>query len=397
MHTEYLSSIQDIDEAIWDSLWPADYPFTRHTFLSALENAGTTTRKTGWQPCHILVRDSHRVRAAMLLYEKSHSYGEYVFDWGWADAYQMAGLNYYPKLLSAVPFTPTTGPRIGIVPSVDHQHQEDIVNTLHESLRSRLISIAGSGYHCLFPDALNRRLLSATGCIERQGCQFQWFNQNYADFDDFLGCFSSRKRKNIRRERGRVQQQGVVLQMRDASELTMEEWQQFTRLYQTTYLKRSGHTGYLNLNFFLAVAQAMPKQVLLCTAHYAHTGASMIAAALYFRDNTTLYGRYWGASENIDALHFEACYYQGIDYAIQQRLKRFDPGAQGEHKIQRGFTPVKTCSYHWLQHPGFFAAAREFVDQESRFNNSYCDDGRRYLPFRAGEELVNDSILLSED
>lgn len=396
MHTEFLNSITDIDPLAWDSLWPADYPFTRHAFLQALESSKSTTRKSGWQPCHMLVRDGDVVQAALVLFEKSHSYGEYVFDWGWADAYERAGMSYYPKLLSAIPFTPATGPRLGFNIRSTSEQRRDLTAVMHDAVRKRLSLIAGSGFHCLFPDARNRLLLAASGCVERQGCQFHWFNRDYTDFDGFLSSFSSRKRKNIRRERSKVAEQHIVMQMRSAAALSDSEWQQFALLYQNTYLKRSGHTGYLNIDFFLAVARAMPEQVLLCSAHRRSTDTDMLAAALYFRDNTTLYGRYWGAREEVDGLHFEACYYQGIDYAIKHGLQRFDPGAQGEHKIQRGFTPVKTCSYHWLQHPGFFAAAREFVDQESVFNNSYCEDGRRYLPFREGERLVDDSVLLTE-
>lgn len=395
MHAEFVSSIAEIEAAQWNALWPSDYPFTQHAFLLALEASGSTSAQTGWQPRHVQVKRQGKLLAAMVLYEKTHSYGEYVFDWGWADAYSRAGLAYYPKLLCAIPFTPATGPRMGFCEQLTAEEQHLCTDVLSAAVTERLAAIQGSGFHCLFPSVQNRQLLAGR-YSERQGCQFHWFNRDYTTFDDFLASFASRKRKNIKRERRKMQAQGICLQMRTASDVSDDDWRVFAALYQRTYFKRSGHQGYLNKDFFQRVARQMPQQVLMCSAHSENLQSPMLAAALYFRDSTTLYGRYWGACSDIDGLHFETCYYQGIDYAIAAGLQRFDPGAQGEHKIQRGFTPVKTCSYHWLEHPGFRSAVDEFVLEERTHNDNYCEDARRYLPFKEGEPLIEADFLLTD-
>lgn len=396
MQIEFVSSICDVPAADWQRLWPGDYPFIQHGFLRALETSGSVCAQTGWQPCHLMVKADQQWLAAMPLYEKTHSYGEYVFDWGWAEAYQHAGLNYYPKLLNAVPFTPATGPRVGFAPALSAAERERILALLLEAVGNRLDAVAGSGFHSLFPDAGLRAQWMARGLIERQGCQFHWFNDNYRSFDDFLLRFNSRKRKSLRRERQKVQAQDLRLQMRSAGSLSLQEWDVFYALYHRTYFKRSGRQGYLNREFFRQVVEAMPDQVLLASAHHETLDNEMLAGALYFRDGTTLYGRYWGTKIDVDGLHFETCYYQGIDYAIAHQLQRFDPGAQGEHKIQRGFTPVKTCSFHEIRHPGFREAVVDFCRQERDQTAAYCADGRTYLPFREGEPLVDENCLLGE-
>ncbi|WP_045856125.1 GNAT family N-acetyltransferase [Teredinibacter purpureus] len=394
MQATFINSITDINEHTWAALWPEAHPFTRYGFLAALETSGSTTAESGWQPCHLLIHNNQTLIAALPLYEKTHSYGEYVFDWGWADAYQRAGLEYYPKLLNAIPFTPATGPRMAFSSDLNTLQYSECMAVIEEAIAQRLCDLNGSGFHCLFPSASNRSLFSPTRYAQRQGTQFHWFNQGFTCFDQFLESFSSRKRKNIKRERQKVCAQNIQFAMRKGGDVSASDWRIFSMLYQTTYLKRSGHAGYLNEDFFCRIAKAMPESIVLCSAHGESLENPMLAAALYFRDDTTLYGRYWGAREEVDGLHFETCYYQGIDYAIAQGLQRFDPGAQGEHKIQRGFTPVKTCSYHYLVNKQFHQAVETFVGEELQQNHAYCTDARTYVPFKDGHTLMDDDMLL---
>ncbi len=394
MHIVFLNSIFDIDDTTWDPLWSCAYPFVQHAFLAALEDAGCTTKETGWTPCHLLVQDNEQTIAAMPLFQKSHSYGEYVFDWAWADAYHKAGFEYYPILLNAIPFTPATGPRIAIATHLTEQQTQQCMTLIEQSLKARLVEIKGSGIHCLFPNTDSKHLLKSTSLIERQACQFHWFNQDFDVFSDFLNTFTSRKRKAIKRERKKVQDQRIIHQFRPAEDISPEHWQVFYALYQNTYYKRSGRPGYLTLNFFMQIAKKLPTQVLMATAHLESKDNEILAAALYFRDDDTLYGRYWGTKVNVDGLHFETCYYQGIEYAIEHKLKRFDSGAQGEHKIQRGFTPVITSSYHSLLHTEFQEAVKAFTVEEKTHNHAYCQNARSYLPFKAEVKLAPENILL---
>lgn len=403
VHSILLNSINDINQCEWDALWPEDYPFTQHAFLAALENTGCTTAKTGWTPKHLIilsneqaVLDKKNVLAIMPLYEKSHSYGEYVFDWGWADAYQRNGLPYYPKLLNAIPFTPATGPRLAFAPHLNAEKTQSCLALIDKTIQQQLIDIGGSGFHSVFTDIQSRSHMSTFNHMERQGCQFHWFNQNYKNFDDFLATFNSRKRKNLKKERKKVADQNIKIQFRSAEEISTDEWEKFYQLYQRTYFKRSGRAGYLSCDFFQSIAKAMPKHILLATAHQNSFDEPMLAAALYFRDKTTLYGRYWGTQEDIDGLHFETCYYQGIEFAIKHELERFDPGAQGEHKIQRGFTPIITSSYHKIMHPGFQQAIAEFIQEEKQQNHHYCINGRSYLPFKEDACNIAPDILIKK-
>lgn len=388
---KFLSSIADISELSWDGLWRSDYPFVQHRFLRLLEKSGSTTRSSGWLPHHLVYQDGDKLLAAVLLYSKSHSYGEYVFDWAWADASERAGLNYYPKLLSAVPFTPAVGPRIALSDTLSDEASQAVLASVLDKLRDTMMDKGFSSAHILFPNANNRSLLQHSGYCERQGCQFHWFNHAYTDFDHFLDGLTSRKRKSIRKERNKVLAEDIQLEMRRAGDVSKHDWQVFFGLYHRTYLKRSGRPGYLTEGFFLKLAEIFPDQVRLCCAY---RDGRMIAGALYFCDAETLYGRYWGAEDEFDGLHFEACYYQGIEFAIAQGLKRFDPGAQGEHKIQRGFVPVKTSSFHFMAHPGLHRAVAAFVSEEQEHNQAYVLDGRAYLPFKEGVKLQDSDCLL---
>lgn len=390
MSIRALNSINEITENAWDALWP-DYPFTRHAFLAALENSACTNKQSGWQVQHLVYERDQHILAAMPLYLKYDSWGEYVFDWSWAEAYQSHGFDYYPKLLSAVPFTPTTGPRLGFAATLPADETQNIAEAfMHFCLRSDVVGQA-SGFHLLFPNAENAAQIKPAGLLERYGYQFHWFNQGYSCFEDFLAGFASRKRKNLKREREKVARAGLEIVIEEGEQISAERWQTFFIFYHTTYLKRSGCYGYLNQDFFQQLGRALKNQVVLISALKADTPVAM---ALYFRDNETLYGRYWGCEKEIDFLHFELCYYQGIEYAIKHQLKRFDPGAQGEHKIQRGFTPVYTCSYHKLANPMFERAIANFLREEKQHLQFYMREARRALPFREDVPQVNEHILL---
>lgn len=383
-HSTFISSIDDISSHYWDTLWPNNYPFTRHAFFKALEQSESTNKENGWQPHHLLIfkKDNKQPIACCPLFLKTNSYGEYVFDWSWADAYQRSGLDYYPKLLNAAPFTPATGPRFGFLANIDSTQKTELLHFILENIQNCLVDINGSSFHCLFPSSINETDLNSLNkemrLLKREGCQFHWFNADYQDFDDFLIDCVSRKRKMIRKERKKVFNQKIHIEILSAHETTEQDWHTFYGLYHRTYLKRSGRPGYLGKSFFNDLAKTMPDQLLLAKATL---DDNFIAGAVYFKDEETLYGRYWGTMQDIDGLHFETCYYQGIEYAIKHKLKRFDPGAQGEHKIQRGFIPTKTCSYHWLAHPDFHYAVADFLEKEKSYNEAYMIDGMNYLPF----------------
>lgn len=380
MQLSFIDSIHQIGANDWNRLSDnSQYPFLQHAFLSALEDSGSTTVGTGWEPHHLLVRDRGQLCAAVPLYRKTHSYGEYVFDWAWADAYQRSGRHYYPKLVTAIPFTPASGPRFLLANSVE---DECLLPMLTSAITEEALSLGASSWHCLFPETSVSEQLAARGFSRRLGCQFHWFNRGYRDFDDFLESFASRKRKNLKKERRRVVEQGIELVVKSGDEVTQSEWDLFYQLYHLTYFKRSGRQGYLGPDFFHRLAESMPASIVLVVAYQE---GEMIAAALNFRDREYLYGRYWGCKQEFNFLHFEACYYQGIDYAIQHGLKRFDPGAQGEHKIQRGFTPVATWSNHWIAEPLFKDAIDDFLQREQASVSAYIADAESYLPFKKGD------------
>ena len=392
MSTRFLESILSIKKQDWNALWP-DYPFTRHEFLSALEVNHCTSEKTGWKPLHLVIEDNNKLLAALPLFIKSDSWGEYVFDWAWADAYHRSGLDYYPKLLNAIPFTPATGPRIGFDKTLSSKNKQQLSWALFDACKEKNDEISGSGFHCLFPQKTQLEYFKGLNLHQRTGCQFHWFNQNFNSFEEFLNTFNSRKRKALKKERQKVQDAKVEIEILSGKEISEEYWHTFFIFYHTTYLKRSGRYGYLTKEFFLDIAESMPDSIVLIVAK---KHGSAVAMALYFRDKYTLYGRYWGCSEDIDCLHFELCYYQGIEYAIKNRLQRFDPGAQGEHKIQRGFTPVYTTSFHCLNNDSFNQAVGEFVKTEKLHLQDYLKETRKQMPFKDGFQSVNENILLTE-
>ena len=373
---EFLGSLGQIAASDWNAVAGIDYPFGRHEFLYGLEQTGCASADTGWQPCHLLLRDEVGILAVMPTYLKSHSYGEYVFDWSWADAWQRSGLDYYPKLVSAIPFTPATGPRLSTRPGTDQAMAWDAaLGAIRQFAHRQGIS----SWHLLFPEEAVASHLLRAGVHRRTATQFHWYNEGYTCFEDFLAGFTSRKRKSLRRERARVAEQGLTLKTLCGAEIGQEQWLQFHRFYQQTYAKRSGHGGYLTREFFTETAPHLGDQVVMVLACLEQRP---VAGALYFRSNDTLYGRYWGCEREYDCLHFEACYYQGIEYCIAEGLRRFDPGAQGEHKIQRGFRPVPTWSNHWIADPRLSAAVGEFTRSEAQHNEAYLREASTLLPFR---------------
>ncbi len=377
---EFIDTLSAIAAVEWNAVTGVDYPFTRHEFLNTLEQTGCADRSSGWQPQHVLVKRDKRLIAVMPLYLKYDSYGEYVFDWSWADAYRRHGRRYYPKLLCAIPFTPATGPRLCVV---DGEDTDAVAAQIIAELRQRMVRADISSLHILFPQpALHDALLNA-GLSARMGAQYHWFNRNFSSFDDFLATFNSRKRKNVRKERARIAEQGLQLRVLEGNEITTEHWHVFYRFYALTYAKLSGHRGYLSEQFFLSIGTLMCEQIVMSLAY---CGNEPVAGALYFRDSKTLYGRYWGCVREFDGLHFEACYYQGIDYCIRNGLQHFDPGAQGEHKIQRGFAPIETFSYHWIKDNDFRAAIDDFLEREQRAVAIHLREASTALPFKSGEE-----------
>jgi len=385
----FVSSIEEIGRERWNALTGTSNPFTRYEFLHALETTGCTTAQSGWQPYHAVVyggtegnegtgesdEDFPPVLAVMPLYLKTNSWGEYVFDWSWANAYQSYGFDYYPKFVTAVPFTPSFGRRIFIAQS---QGQAALLNLIVEKTREKAEVLGASSWHVLFPLEEEYESLSELGLLTRIATQFHWQNRGYGNFDDFLNDLNSRKRKSIRKERKQVSEQGIRFRVTEGDAISDEQWADFYLYYQTTYLTR-GMQGYLKRTFFKTIAKTMPEQLFLVNA--VKDGRD-IAAALFFKNEEKLFGRYWGCRNEYQFLHFETCYYQGLDYAIEHGLQIFDAGAQGEHKIQRGFRPVTTYSNHWIGNPGFSDAIANFLREERPHILGYQRDASSLLPFR---------------
>ncbi|WP_367113499.1 GNAT family N-acetyltransferase [Zhongshania sp.] len=379
LQLEFVDAIAEIAECDWNRAAACDYPFTRFEFLHALEASGAVAPDRGWQAHHLIIRRQDQLVGVMPLYIKTHSYGEYVFDWSWADAYQRHGRPYYPKLLAAIPFTPATGPRLCLI---NEGERNDIVAALAVALPKHANDIGASSVHILFSKAEMAAMWSQHGLMQRIGPQYHWYDRDYGDFEGFLAAFSSRKRKGLRKERRVVAEQGLDLQVLTGAEISAAQWRFFFHCYQLTYAKRSGHGGYLPEAFFTELATSMPEHLVMVLASH---GDEPVAVALNFRDQHTLYGRYWGCIREYEFLHFEACYYQGIEYCLREGLRHFDPGAQGEHKIQRGFTPILTYSNHWLADDDFSAAVQRFLDEEQVHIGNYLREASEMLPFKKAD------------
>ena len=372
MSVDIVSTLADIDPAQWNRLAGGN-PFLRHEFLHALHETGCACEETGWAPRYLVAWEKNRnnhLAGAMPLYVKSHSRGEYVFDWAWADAYQRHGLEYYPKLLSAIPFTPVTGPRI--------LAKSDAVA---ESLAAHVLEVArdsnASSLHCLFPTSAQAALLAGKGMMLRHGVQFHWVNEGDASFDQYLARMNHTKRKKIKQERRRVREAGITFRWLEGAAISGEDWAFFARCYTRTY-REHRNTPYLNLDFFQRIGKTMPQNLLLVVAE---RNGNPIAASFNMVGANHLYGRYWGAIEHHPMLHFETCYYQVLEYCIARGIAVFEGGAQGEHKMARGLMPVQTCSAHWLAQPQFAAAVEAFLVREKKGIAGYLDELQEHTPF----------------
>lgn len=374
------SRLSELDRDQWQALRHSRYPFLDYDFLLALESSGSIGQETGWLPYYIVAyndTESDPIEWIVPAFIKTHSYGEYVFDWSWAEAYQHHGLAYYPKLLCAVPFTPSTGPRLLHGPNTSAEQLWPNITALLDQLCEQQ---SLSGWHINFLPTTHALAITDEQHqpAMRHGCQFHWHNRGYTDFDHYLDTFTSRKRKSVRKERQKITQQGIQIHRKTGTEISTDDIEFFYQCYQMTYAQRRSR-GYLNVDFFRQLLRDMSSQMLLVLAHDNDTP---VAAALYFFDEHCLYGRYWGSLVDADALHFEACYYQGIEFCIERKLTRFDPGTQGEHKISRGFEPITTYSLHRLQHSDFHHAVHDFVHQEQQHIAQYQQQARSLLPFK---------------
>jgi predicted N-acyltransferase len=348
------ASISDVPAADWDALTGTGQPFIRHGFLAALETSASAGAAQGWQPAHLLLHDATgELVAAAPLYLKDHSFGEFVFDFAWADAYHRIGLPYYPKLVNAVPFTPVAGPRLL---ARDDRSRRALAGALAE-LPARL---GVSSLHSLFGDKASTAAMAGADAHTRRGCQYRWFNRDYADFDAFLAQLSAKRRKEIRRERRRVQEMGITVRAHRAGEIPAGLWSTLYSFYGRTYAVR-GQAPYLSPEFFAELTARMADQALFFVAWH---GDAPVGMAFMMRGGDTLYGRHWGCANDYHSLHFETCYYAGIEYCIEQGLACFDAGVQGEHKIRRGFEPVPTWSTHVIADPQMSRAVGDFVARE---------------------------------
>ncbi|MBZ0332991.1 GNAT family N-acetyltransferase [Marinobacter sp. AL4B] len=369
------ASIADIPQAEWQRLAGFENPFLRYEFFQALETSGCTRPETGWTPSHLVFRRNGHICGVAPAYLKSHSMGEYVFDWGWAEAYQRHGLPYYPKLLIAVPFTPSQGPRLLLDEDARAQLTPAALDKLLTNLTAQL---GGHSWHLLFPNSADQSLLSNDQELHRIGCQFHWHNRDYQCFDDFLAELTSRKRKSIRKERRQVAEQDIGFRHIHGRDISDQVLSAFYLFYQATYLKR-GQQPYLNKAFFEHLRESLPEHLHVIMAI---RDGEMIAGALFLTSDSTLYGRYWGCLDEYNHLHFETCYYQGIELSLELGLQHFDAGAQGEHKLVRGFEPVITHSWHGILHPGFRDAVADFTREEAVQVNGYFNDAHSVLPYR---------------
>jgi predicted N-acyltransferase len=365
--TTTINSLSDIEPSEWNALNHDNSPFLRHEFLIALEQHDAVGQRYGWLPRFIIVRDpSGKLAGAMPLYEKDNSYGELVFDWAWADAYQRHGIPYYPKLVSAIPYTPATGQRL-----LSRDNQQDIQQHLIESALDICKASGYSSLHCLFTTTDQLKLMQAAGMSSRTDVQYHWHNKNYENFTAFLGTLKNTKRKKIKQERRRVNDKGVEFRILHGNELSADQWTDVYRFYALTFSMKSGYAT-LNQGFWQCVGKTMGAQIVIVMAYLDNKA---IACAINFRSDRVLYGRHWGCdpthNREISGLHFETCYYQGIEYAISHGLQRFEPGAQGEYKMSRGFDPCITYSAHWMSHPEFRDAINQFLEREGRAVDQY--------------------------
>ncbi|MDP5133703.1 MAG: GNAT family N-acetyltransferase [Paraglaciecola sp.] len=375
----FVNSIEQIGPVLWQEFTLTTNPFCQYEFLHALETSESVGADTGWSPLHLVIYQNNHVICLVPLYKKFHSYGEYVFDFAWANTYKQYGLTYYPKLVSAIPFTPVTGPRIMHKPDCE---LAEVTKLVCRVINEKMQLDGLSSMHWLFVDLMTNKALQTQKQMARYTVQFQWFNRSYLDFDSFLATMNSRKRKSIRAERNKVAQAGITIERLTGDKLNAENMDFFYHCYQQTYLKRSGHTGYLTQAFFSTLFTTMHSNLMLVEAR---RGDEPIASTLFFYDDNQLYGRYWGAIEEVSQLHFECCYYQGIEFCIERGLAEFNPGTQGEHKILRGFEPIYCYSNHQLKEQAFHDAVGRFIEEEATRIEQYKQNATALLPFKKRE------------
>ena len=376
MQIKFIDSIESIEKKAWDSIVNTDYPFLKHSFFLALEKAGCLTPETGWHPFYLLLFEKKSLMGLMPLFLKTNSSGEFIFDWSWADAYYRNGLNYYPKLVCSIPFTPASGPRLCLKEGID---RPKVIELILKEIMRLSDNIELSSLHILYPENSEKDDFYLSGFSLRTSNSFHWFNNNYKCFNNFLDDFTSRQRKNLKKERLKISSQGISMLKIPGQEITEEMWERFYTFYQRTYLIRGGQ-GYLNLDFFKLIGEMMPESLLMIMA--VNPNNEFVAGALNFFDKNSLYGRYWGSLKDYDSLHFETCYYQGIEYCIDNQIQKFDPGVQGEHKIKRGFCPVETHSAHWIKDEQFKQAIDNFLRKEKQHIKSYNKSCIELLPFK---------------
>lgn len=374
-------SINAFDPSAWNRLAGGSNPFVRHEFLSALETHRCVGEGTGWLPQHLAVHDGERLVGAAPQYLKYNSYGEFVFDWAWADAYERAGLRYYPKLVIAVPYTPAAGPRLLALAGASG---DSAINVLVDGSLAYAREQGVSSLHWLFTEPADTRRLEAAGLLRRTGCQYHWHNPGYRDFHDFLDSLTSKRRKEIRRERRAVREAGLRIEVLKGSEVTEAQWTHYYHFYRSIFDRKWGMPT-LTAGFFRQIGEALGENVILVLAR--HEGR-YIAGSLCLRGTDALFGRHWGCSRYVPNLHFELCYYQTIEYCIRNGLSRFEAGAQGEHKISRGFLPVPTMSMHWLAHKGFRITVSEFLRREAEEMRRSMRQLAEQSPFRSASPNV---------
>ena len=374
-----LQSLSEVSPEAWNACAGDANPFVRHEFLSALEDSGSATRETGWLGQHLVIEDAAGTLAACApLYLKNHSYGEYVFDWGWADAYERAGGRYYPKLQCSVPFTPATGPRLLVNKDLTEDQQREMGTALIAGMMQLAQNLNVSSLHVTFPTKDEWERFGDAGYLKRIGQQFHWENKGFETFDDFLAELSSRKRKNIKKERRAVEEADLEIRVLSGDEVTADQWDAFFQFYMDTTDKKWGQ-AYLRRDFFSLLGERMGEAVVLILVE---KDGMPVAGALNLKGRDTLYGRNWGCIADYKFLHFEACYYQAIDYAIAHGLKWVEAGAQGPHKVQRGYLPQQTYSAHWIADKGFRDAVSDFLDDEARGISREMSAYGRFSPFK---------------
>ena len=369
MRIDIRDSLLEVDPLAWNRLNVSSSPFLRHEFFVALEKNRCLGQRHGWYPRYFLLYSPTDVLlAAVPAFIKTNSYGEFVFDWAWAQAYQKQGLQYYPKMIVGVPYTPVSGHRLLIADSEDYDNRLQI---LQRSVTRFCQQQRLSSLHWLFTTEGETDRLEADGLMRRTGCQYHWYNRDYRNFEDFLSHLRAKRRKQIKRERRRAGEHGVHFNIKNGHALNDNELGKIHYFYRSTFERKWGEAS-LTQGFFADIARTMGEQLVTVLAKI---DEQIIAAAVMFRDRQALYGRYWGCDQEYNSLHFETCFYQGIDYCIAQGLQRFEPGAQGEHKIWRGFLPTSTWSAHWIAHSGFRDAIARYLKEESELMH----DQRKHL------------------